>query len=88
MKALSLLVVCLALTASCSDDSAAAVAAVPLEPPPREGWNPDGPWPGFTLFGPLKSVHVQLVDMAGEAVHSWETPTKPGAAVAAGAVAS
>jgi len=72
----------LASLASCSGEtsSTSVAQAELLDPPSRDGWNPDAAWPGFTLIAPLKSVHVQLVDMAGEAVHSWEAPRKPGVA--------
>jgi len=49
-----------------------------MPPPSREGSAPQGPWPGFTLFTPLQSKRVYLVDMAGEAVHTWDTASKPG----------
>ncbi|MFG0316957.1 MAG: aryl-sulfate sulfotransferase [Planctomycetota bacterium JB042] len=35
---------------------------------------------GYTLFGPLSSTKVHLVDMDGEVVHSWETGRAPGEA--------
>ena len=65
----------LGLAASCSD---APVEAALVEMPARTGFAPDGPYPGFTLFSPLDSRRVILVDMAGEEVHHWDTPLKPG----------
>jgi hypothetical protein len=34
---------------------------------------------GYTLFGPLNSTSIYLVDMEGEVVHSWPTDSAPGA---------
>jgi len=52
-----------------------------LPEPSRAGWDADTAWPGFTLVAPLKSRWVQLVDMSGTSVHSWETGGTPGVAV-------
>lgn len=60
-------------------DSGSPTAAL-LEAPSRDGWTSDACWPGFTLVAPLNSKRVYLVDMAGEAVHSWDTASKPGVA--------
>ena len=65
----------LAFATSCSVDDPSS-ALVPM--PERTGFEPSGPFPGFTLFAPLDSKRVYLVDMAGEEVHHWDTPLKPG----------
>ncbi len=39
------------------------------------------PFPGYTLFQPLRSTSVYLVDMDGELAHRWETEYNPGHAV-------
>ncbi len=39
------------------------------------------PFPGYTLFHPLKSTSVYLVDMDGELVHRWETEYNTGQSV-------
>ena len=31
------------------------------------------PFDGYTLFGPIRSTIIYLVDMAGELAHKWET---------------
>jgi len=36
------------------------------------------PFPGYTLFHPLKSKSVYLVDMDGELAHQWRTDYNPG----------
>ena len=63
----------------CGDGSAALADALPA--PSRDGWLAAEAWPGFTLLTPLQSKRVYLVDMAGEAVHTWDTAAKPGLAV-------
>jgi hypothetical protein len=65
----------LAFATSCSVDDASS-AMVPM--PERTGFKPSGPFHGFTLFAPLDAKRVYLVDMAGEEVHHWDTPLKPG----------
>ena len=65
----------LPLAAACSD-GAPTYAMVPK--PERADVAAAGPFPGFTLFAPLTSNSVYLVDMAGEAVHRWVAPRKPG----------
>lgn len=67
------------LAASCGGESEHAALTLPASS--REGWVPEGPWPGFTLFTPLQSKRVYLVDMDGEAVHAWDTASKPGLSV-------
>jgi hypothetical protein len=37
-----------------------------------------GALPGWTLFGPLNSRNVYLVDLDGTVVHTWETTHRPG----------
>jgi hypothetical protein len=37
-----------------------------------------GAFEGYTLFGPLNSRNVYLVDMDGQVVHTWETAHRPG----------
>jgi hypothetical protein len=76
---LSLILGTLLLAASCSERSGPSTS--PLPAPAREGWAPEGPWPGFTLLTPLQSRRVYLVDMAGEAVHTWDTAGKPALSV-------
>jgi hypothetical protein len=46
--------------------------------PERAAIESTGPYPGFTLIAPLDAKSIHLVDMAGEEVHRWETPRKPG----------
>jgi len=63
------------------------------EPPPfrmmseKEG-NPDmdkgvvvnieGSFAGYSLFAPLNSTKVHVIDMGGQLVHTWETANSPG----------
>ncbi|MDE0905011.1 MAG: aryl-sulfate sulfotransferase [Planctomycetota bacterium] len=70
-----LITMSLAFATSCSVDDPSS-AMVPM--PERTGFKPSGPFSGFTLFAPLDSKRVYLVDMAGEEVHHWDTPLKPG----------
>jgi len=37
-----------------------------------------GAFEGWTLFGPLNSRKVHLVDLDGQVVHTWETAHRPG----------
>jgi len=82
MKTPAALCLCLVATAACSTEAGDPAISYGdrLAVPSRDGWSSEAAWPGFTLIGPLKSVHVQLVDMAGEAVHTWDTAAKPGVA--------
>lgn len=41
----------------------------------------EGMQPGWTLFSPLKSTAVYLVDELGELKHTWDTERKPGNSV-------
>ena len=41
--------------------------------------NEPGAFPGYTLFGPINSKTIRLVDMEGHEVHSWECDSAPGA---------
>ncbi len=34
---------------------------------------------GYTLYGPLNSTTIYLIDMAGDVVHQWDTDVAPGA---------
>ncbi|KAA3642707.1 MAG: arylsulfotransferase (ASST) [Chloroflexi bacterium] len=38
-------------------------------------------YPGYTLFAPMSSTTVYLIDNDGQVVHSWETASRPGNAV-------
>lgn len=50
------------------------------EAPPRGlRLNEPGAYDGYTLFAPLNSKAVHLIDMAGEVVHTWQTDSAPGA---------
>ncbi len=40
--------------------------------------NEDGAFEGYTLFGPLTSTAVYLVDRNGEVVHTWQASHPPG----------
>ncbi|MER5888888.1 aryl-sulfate sulfotransferase [Streptomyces sp. NPDC001941] len=41
--------------------------------------DPDAAFPGLTLFAPLTGAgEVYLVDLAGEVVHTWKLPYRPG----------
>ena len=71
----ALTVLGLALVVSCSESPGPAAM---VEMPPRAGVENTGPYPGFTLFAPLDSRRVILANMAGEEVHHWDTPLKPG----------
>ncbi|MFT7461907.1 MAG: hypothetical protein ACI9EF_000241 [Pseudohongiellaceae bacterium] len=82
-------------TAALAQDDVAAVppAEAPAEPEPPRFWSaseeaePRGlrvaaepeAFAGYTLFAPLNSQAVHLIDMAGELVHSWATDSAPGA---------
>ena len=35
--------------------------------------------PGYTLFGPINSDVIYLIDLDGEVAHSWQTDSAPGA---------
>jgi len=63
--------------AGCSDAPSPQLLAAA----PRDGWTSESAWPGYTLIAPLKSNTVYLLDMQGEAVHSWTTGGTPGVAV-------
>ena len=39
------------------------------------------PFDGYTLFQPLRSTNVYLVDMDGNLAHKWETEYNPGQSV-------
>lgn len=39
------------------------------------------PFDGYTLFQPMRSTSVYLVDMDGELIHQWETDYNPGQSV-------
>ena len=39
------------------------------------------PFDGYTLFQPLRSTTVYLVDMEGETVHTWETGYNGGSVI-------
>ncbi len=43
--------------------------------------NEEGALDGYTLFAPLTSTKVYLVDNSGEVVHTWEADSAPGACV-------
>ncbi len=43
--------------------------------------NGPGAFQGYTLFSPLNSKTIWLIDMQGEAVHSWVSATSPTGAV-------
>ena len=63
---------CLLALPGCGD-----VAAMSLEVgPPRESFQPNGAFPGYTLFAPLRSTTTYLVDMEGEPVHTWPSEFK------------
>jgi hypothetical protein len=52
-------------------------------PAPRRGLvlNDPGAFQGYTLFAPLNSRTVFLLDMQGQVVHTWTTSTSPTGAV-------
>lgn len=70
---------------------AALVSVIPspalaqdAEPPaPRRGLvrNDPGAFQGYTLFAPLNSRTIYLLDMQGQVVHTWTTSTSPTGAV-------
>lgn len=66
----------LVLLASCGSEAESAPEI--LAAAPRDGWSPTAAESGFTLVAPLMSKRVYLVDMAGNAVHQWDTAEKPG----------
>lgn len=43
--------------------------------------NSEGAFGGYTLFGPISSKQVFLIDMEGRLVHQWETEYSPGSSV-------
>ena len=55
-----------------------SVSAKMVEPPARDGFESEAAFPGFTLIAPIQSKRVYLVDMAGNAVHEWESQYKTG----------
>lgn len=59
--------------------SGAAAPAATSEPVAARGEST--PFPGYTLFQPLKSTSVYLVDMNGELAHQWETDYNTGQSV-------
>ncbi|MEM9801532.1 MAG: aryl-sulfate sulfotransferase [Planctomycetota bacterium] len=65
----------LVLLTACAGDAPTA-ALVPK--PDRATPVATSAWPGFTLVAPLGSKRIYLVDMAGEEVHHWDAPEKPG----------
>ena len=52
-------------------DRAPGAGAAPVAPDSPRG--EPTPFDGYTLFQPLRSTTVYLVDMEGAAVHTWET---------------
>lgn len=73
----------LAATLACGTSeepaSDAAAAAATIEPVAARGEST--PYSGYTLFHPLKSTSVYLVDMNGELAHKWETEYNTGQSV-------
>ncbi len=72
--------------------STAPLAPVPATPPtPQEAGgaeeprglvrNAPGAFPGLTLFSPLSSDRVYLIDLDGTVVHEWKTELAPGGSV-------
>lgn len=67
------------LLGSCGTESEAAAPLVAK--PERSSESASAPYAGFTLVAPLDSKRIYLVDMAGEPVHHWDAPQKPGDSV-------
>ena len=69
-----LIAVLLVSLGGCASDSGdGQVAAGAVESAPALPRGESTPFDGYTLFQPLRSTTVYLVDMDGEAVHTWET---------------
>ena len=60
-------------------DMSGIMSLAEFSPPRGLRLNGEGAFPGYTLFGPLNSHTIRLVDMEGETVHSWECDSAPGA---------
>jgi hypothetical protein len=62
-------------------DVAAFMSVAELDEGGKRGLRVNDPraMPGYTLFAPLNSDIVYLVDMDGKVVHSWQTDSAPGA---------
>lgn len=41
------------------------------------GYDPDRASPGFTVFTPLTSKTVYLIDLQGQVIHTWDMPEMP-----------
>ena len=63
--------------------ASSAVAQEGEEPEEERGLriNAEGAYQGYTLFAPLSSRSIYLIDMDGEVVHTWETSMSPTGAV-------
>ncbi len=78
-----LVVVLLTATLACGDggpvETTDATAAAAFE---AVAWRGETtPFDGYTLFQPMHSTSIYLVDMDGEPVHEWETDYNPGQSV-------
>ena len=76
----------LAALAVASAPQASAQGATPepeAEPELERGLKLDTPaaFQGYTLFSPLLSGKIYLIDMQGQVVHEWDTGQQPGGAV-------
>ena len=60
---------------------AVAQEAQPAETKPALRIHAEGAFDGFTLFSPMLSDKVYLIDMQGEVVHMWQTELAPAGAV-------
>jgi hypothetical protein len=84
MKPLSVLALVFALPAMAQDDGAPA----PTFWSPEEAGEPrgllvnaEGAFDGYTLFAPLNSTVVYLVDLDGEVAHQWEAGAAPAGSI-------
>jgi len=78
-----LVIVLLLATAACGGgepvETADATAAAAFD---AVAWRGETtPFDGYTLFQPMHSTSIYLVDMDGELVHQWETEYNPGQSV-------
>ncbi|HVS18831.1 MAG TPA: aryl-sulfate sulfotransferase [Planctomycetota bacterium] len=81
MNPLRPLYVVLALSAAAFAPAVAQKPGEAIEEPRGVVVNDPGAFQGYTLFAPINSAWVELIDMQGRSVHRWKTELGPSGAV-------